>query len=546
MGDDDASPRPKQLESKTLPPLSTCEKTYKPGRTAALTILCHPDPGRIGEIARYAELERAGSASLSRVEPRFCPPGTPDAGTPLDDPFISRRPVTLTRLADGRVRIEGELGIAGLILEGEPVVEPRVLEAQALERGVVLELARRVALLLHWSGPPAASIPEPGFVGASEAMEGIKTAILDVARTDVPVLLSGESGTGKELVAEAIHRSSSRARQPFHTINMAAIPSTMAAAELFGHARGAFTGAVAEAAGYFSRADRGTLFLDEVGDTPLDVQVTLLRVLETGEIQPIGAHQVRRVDVRLIAATESDLNRAVSDGRLRLSFLQRLSGFQIHVPPLRERRDDIGRLLVHFLREELRSLDAEGRLSPPVAREVRPWLPAALVARLVRHPWPGNVRQLRNVARQLAITYRAQPTLQIDATIENLLGVAGAARRTITPMPLPSEGLDARVAETPTPARLEEIDEARLKAALAACDYQPAAAARMLGIGRTSFYKLMKEASSIRKASDVPVDEVVASHEKHGGDLSAMARELEVSPRALKLRMTQLGLSVKP
>jgi two-component system, NtrC family, nitrogen regulation response regulator GlnG len=545
MRDDDPAPPPDEHESKTLPPLTTREEAYVAGRTVALTILCHPDPGRIGEVARFAELERAGAASLSRVEPRFCKPGSPDAGAALEDPFISRKPVTLTRLADGRLRVEGELEHRGLVVEGEPVVEPRILEAEALEDGVVLELARRVVLLLHWGGPPTASDSDLGFVGASEAIERVRVSILDVARTDAPVLLVGESGTGKELVASAIHRTSARANQPFLTINMAAIPASMAAAELFGHARGAFTGAVADAEGYFSRADRGTLFLDEVGDTPLDVQVMLLRVLETGEIQPIGAHQVRKVDVRLIAATESDLNRAVIDGRLRLSFLQRLSGFQIEVPPLRKRRDDFGRLFVHYLREELRRLDAEVRLSPPVAREVRPWLPASLVARLAKHSWPGNIRQLRNVARQLVVTYRAQPMLQLDATVEHLLGVAGASRRTITPeSPLPGP-LDSPAEESAAPARLEEIDEARLKAALAACDYQPAAAARLLGIGRTSLYKLMSEARSIRKASDVPADEVVASHEKHGGDLAAMARELEVSPRALKLRLTQLGLAAR-
>jgi two-component system nitrogen regulation response regulator GlnG len=408
----------------------------------------------------------------------------------------------------------------------------------------VLELAKRVALLLHRVGPPARHGDDLGFVGASECIERVRESIIDVARSDVPVLLSGESGTGKELVASAIHRHGSRRGQPFHTINMAAIPSTMAAAELFGHARGAFTGAVTDAEGYFSRADRGTLFLDEVGDTPLDVQVMLLRVLETGEIQPIGARQIKRVDVRLVAATESDLNRAVSDGRLRLSFLQRLSGFQIEVPPLRERRDDIGRLFVRFLREELRAFGDEGRLSPPMAREVRPWLPAALVAHLVRQPWPGNVRQLKNVARQLVITYRSAPMLQIDVSVERLLDLPGNARPTapLAPADASAGGL---LEEPDAVPRLEEIDEDRLRAALAACDYKPAAAARLLGIGRTSVYKLMNEAGTIRKASDLTEDEIVACHARHEGDLPAMARELEVSPRALKLRMTQLGLAAK-
>lgn len=533
------------LDTETLPPMVTRESMAPPDHVPALTILCHPDPTRVGEQARLPSLARPRSIQLSRSEPLFRNVRDDDS-QPLADPYVSRRPLTLSRLEGGGFRISGELEHAALVVDGEPASEPVTFDGgEALEKGVVIELARRIVLLLHWLGPTAERRGDLGIIGESPSMERVKENVLRVAQTDVPVLLSGESGTGKELVASAIHEKSLRKNEPYHAINMAAIPSTMAAAELFGHARGAFTGATADTEGYFARADGGTLFLDEVGDTPLDVQVMLLRVLETGEIQPVGARQVRHVDVRLIAATESDLDRAVSNGNIRLSFLQRLAGFQLHIPPLRERRDDIGRLLVHFLRDELAKFGDEGRLNAPVSREVRPWLSASLVSRLVRHSWPGNVRQLRNVARQLVISSHKAISLQIDDTVERLLQVTDAA-----PVSSPSTESDERTYDSmmtmpSTVPRIAEISDEELREAMKESDYQPAAAARALGIGRTSMYKLLADSSSLRLADEIPEKEIVECYERHSGDVLAMAGELEISARALKLRLGKLELETK-
>src|SRR6185369_6449016 len=206
-----------------------------------------------------------------------------------------------------------------VVADGVPVAGSREIPAAEVERGVVLELSGRVALLLHTLGDeePGPSVPGFDLVGESAGIVRVRREIARVADLDVPVLLRGETGTGKELVAHALHRASRRRSAAFLSLNMAAIPASLAASELFGATRGAFTGAVAAHAGHFERAQGGTLFLDEIGDAPAEVQVSLLRVLETGEIQRVGGAPISGVDVRLIAGTDADLERAIADGRFR-------------------------------------------------------------------------------------------------------------------------------------------------------------------------------------------------------------------------------------
>ncbi|HEU4537176.1 MAG TPA: sigma 54-interacting transcriptional regulator, partial [Polyangiaceae bacterium] len=181
---------------------------------------------------------------------------------------------------------------------------------------------------------------------------------------------------------------------------MGAVPKELAAAELFGAARGAYTGSTHDREGLFRSAQGGTLFLDEVGEAPPEVQVMLLRALETGEVHPVGAKAPVAVDVRLVAATDANLESQIRDGRFKEPLLHRLAGYEIRLPPLRERREDIGPLFYHFARGELEATGEARRLAPADPYEA-PWLPAPIAARLVRHPWPGNVRQLRNWARQI-------------------------------------------------------------------------------------------------------------------------------------------------
>jgi two-component system nitrogen regulation response regulator GlnG len=243
-------------------------------------------------------------------------------------------------------------------------------------------------------GREPAPLPEstPEIIGAAPSMQEVFRAIARLARSHITVLINGESGTGKELVAKALHRHSPRAGQPFIALNMAAIPRDLLESELFGHERGAFTGAQARRAGRFEQADGGTLFLDEIGDMPAELQTRLLRVLADGEFFPVGAHAPVKVDVRIIAATHQNLDALVAEGRFREDLYHRLNVIRIHLPPLRERRQDIPLLLKHFLKEASREIKAE-------SKTLRPDVEAYLCSL----DWPGNVRQLENTCRWITV-----------------------------------------------------------------------------------------------------------------------------------------------
>ncbi|WP_029132170.1 nitrogen regulation protein NR(I) [Sedimenticola selenatireducens] len=237
----------------------------------------------------------------------------------------------------------------------------------------------------------------PEIIGEAAAMQEVFRAIGRLARSNITVLINGESGTGKELVAQALHRHSPRAKQPFIALNMAAIPKDLMESELFGHERGAFTGAQGRRVGRFEQADGGTLFLDEIGDMPPELQTRLLRVLADGEFYRVGGHEPVNVDVRIIAATHQNLEQLVKQGRFREDLFHRLNVIRIHIPSLRERREDIGLLMRHFL-----SLAAE-----ELGVESKTLLPETL-ATLERLNWPGNVRQLENTARWLTVMASSQ------------------------------------------------------------------------------------------------------------------------------------------
>jgi len=489
-----------------------------------LTVLWHPVRERIGEVA-------ALPARLSRLEPEFGAPGQA-ARAPLGDPHVSRKPIALTALPSGGVRIAAP-DVAELVVDGAPAGTVE-LTAAMLARGAVLELANRVALLLHLRRSPRAPDGEPGvakhsLVGASDALDALRDDIARVAALDAPVLIAGETGSGKEHVARALHARSRRAAAPFVAINMATLAPAMAAAQLFGHARGAFTGAERAHAGLFVEADGGTLFLDEIADAPGEVQAMLLRTLETGEIRPVGGDGARRIDVRVVAASDADLGDA---GELRPQLYHRLAGYRIAVPPLRDRPDDVGRLLAHFLGREL---------GAPPAREPGdpPWLPSAAIRAYVRHRWPGNVRELANVARHLAIHGRTAPiTLAgalapLGAPVHDPLAGAGAAG-----------AASATGADEAAPGALapREITDDVLTATLATHRWKTGAAAAALGISKTTLCALIERCPTIRKARDLDRAELEASRAATGGDLDAMSSQLQVSRRGLQLRMRELGM----
>jgi two-component system, NtrC family, nitrogen regulation response regulator GlnG len=242
----------------------------------------------------------------------------------------------------------------------------------------------------HPAAPSPASTPD--IIGEAPAMQEVYRAIGRLARSNITVLINGESGTGKELVARALHRHSPRAAKPFIALNMAAIPRDLLESELFGHERGAFTGAQARREGRFEQADEGTLFLDEIGDMPAELQTRLLRVLADGAFYRVGGVAPTKVNVRIIAATHQHLEELVRQGRFREDLFHRLNVIRIHLPALRERREDIPLLMRHFLAQAAKELGCETKILLPSAAE-----------QLQRMDWPGNVRQLENTARWLTV-----------------------------------------------------------------------------------------------------------------------------------------------
>ncbi len=239
--------------------------------------------------------------------------------------------------------------------------------------------------------PPKAEVEMwHGIIGTSPAMLKLRELVLKFAPSDVPVILRGESGTGKDLVARAIHEESPRRKERMVSENCAAIPETLLESTLFGHKRGSFTGAIRDHPGHFVTADKGTLFLDEIGDMPLTMQSKLLRVLQEGEVRPVGGSRVQKVDVRVLAATNQDLEKMVAERNFREDLFYRLNVLQVELPPLRQRGDDIVLLAGHFLSAASGSAGRQMRLSD-AAGEV-----------IAAYSWPGNVRQLQNEMQRVA------------------------------------------------------------------------------------------------------------------------------------------------
>ncbi|HEY6324375.1 MAG TPA: sigma 54-interacting transcriptional regulator [Thermoanaerobaculia bacterium] len=520
-----------------------------------LTVLWHPDLARVGERALLTGLASGREESISRNTPAFAATEPPlEAGAearPLADPFLSRQPIRLVPAGDpGAVRLVCEGSRTLVVAGGVPVRGTLELGAADVERGTVLLLGSRVALLLHQVDPalPPCGLPMGGFIGQSAAVIELRRELRRLAPLEVPVLLRGESGTGKELAARALHEGGPRAHGPFLAVNLAAVPPALAAAELFGAARGAFTGADRARAGYFQLAAGGTLLLDEIGEASPDIQALLLRALDSNEIQEVGGGAPRRIDVRVIAATDADLEAAAASGRFRVPLLHRLAGYEIRLPALRRRRDDIGRLLLHFLRQELEALGAAARLGPGGAGggervADQPWLPASLAARLADYDWPGNVRQLRNIARHLAIAGHAAATVTWDPQLERLLHDPRPA-----PVPATSPASQPAVPARPPRKRYRharDVGNDELLTVLRAHRFKLQPAAASLGISRTALYELIERSPSLRKAADLTVDQIESALAGAAGDPEAAAASLEVSPQGLQRRIKGLRLHPK-
>ena len=305
-----------------------------------------------------------------------------------------------------------------------------------------------------------------GIITANDNMRRIIRMVQRIADSKLTVLILGESGTGKDLVATALHRHSPRGGKPYRAINCAGLNENLLESELFGHVKGAFTGAVADRKGLFEVVDGGTLFLDEVGDMPLPMQAKLLRTLENGEIQPVGANEIRRVDVRVVAATRRELREMVEAGKFRDDLFYRLNQAAVRLPPLRERREDIPLLVDHFISVAARLHDKKVQSISPEA-----------VRRLSSQPWPGNIRELRSVIEQMVVL-ADKPRLEVDDLPEHL-----------------HASTDIVLAALPTTAGLTMVQLEKLHIAntLRLTGGNRDKTAKILGIGARTLYRKLRE-----------------------------------------------------
>jgi two-component system response regulator HydG len=352
------------------------------------------------------------------------------------------------------------LGAADYITKPVNIAELRMRLSKAVEGGELRRTNRELRRQLE------ERYGFEGIVGQSPAMRRVFDILRQVSDTNATVLIQGESGTGKELVARAVHANSTRREGPLVAVNCAALSEGLIESELFGHVRGAFTGAIAHNEGRIVHADGGTLFLDEVGDMPLATQAKLLRVLETREVQPVGGQTLRKVDIRLVAATNRDLRGLVSGGTFREDLLFRLQVVTIDMPPLRERTGDVPLLIDHFLSE----------LAQRHGRPVRGISPEARAA-LMRYEWPGNVRELRNALENMVLLSRGK-VLQLEDVPETVREGAEHVRK--------SGGFEL------AGHSLAEVERALIQSNLELAGGNREKAAKILGMGERTLYRKLK------------------------------------------------------
>ncbi len=312
-----------------------------------------------------------------------------------------------------------------------------------------------------------------GIISRSSVMQTMYRKLRRVAPTDLAVLIEGESGTGKELTAKAIHENSKRADKPFYPINCAGLTESLLESELFGHVKGAFTGAMSDRKGLFQMADKGTLFLDEIGDMPLNMQAKLLRVLEDGLVLPVGASSAVRVDVRVISATNHDLAKLVEEKKFRQDLYFRIKGVSVTLPALRNRPQDIPELFGYFLKEACEEVKSDIHLITEPAMRA-----------LMSYAWPGNIRQLRNVIRTMVVMCEGDTLDLKDLPPE----IARIKQLTASILPEGGVGLDSMLGKP-----LEAVEKEHIRQTLEMTDNNRAEAAKILQIGERTLYRKIKE-----------------------------------------------------
>ncbi len=489
-----------------------------------LSIIWHPDSQRIGE--QFIVSNPDGQLELNRFLPLFRHPGKD--GLPLGYGGISRDPVRISRNADDSILITPPASRMVVEVNGVEINEPVALSREQVERGIILGLGRAIIICLHWMRCLPKHNPALGFIGVGSAAIVARDQIRQVAGTDLPVLLLGETGTGKEIAARAIHAYSKRANAELVSVNMAALNEALAAADLFGAVKGAYTGAQNARKGLFAEAEGATLFLDEIGNTPASIQPMLLRVLESGDYRPLGAQQDQKSSARLIAATDQDL---YSEG-FNQALLRRLESFIIHLPPLRERREDIGVLLLHLLNNS------------KLQNDIGSSLPVALVSEFANYDWPGNIRQLSHVLRRTLLALQLGEIPQLASLVKTTHKPSSSVEQASMGSSNNSVGgTDSKFPQTTTPRKkLAELSDDDVLRAMENNDWYIQGAAQELGVSRPSMYKLLDNHSQIRRAEQIPIEEIRQSLETSAGDVEACAALLKTPSEALRRYLRVVGI----
>lgn len=504
-----------------------------------ITVLWHPDPAMIG--GQYLHSRSQDVLELNRFTPLFCHPG--QTGMPMAVGTISRTPILLRWQDAQSVMLEVPPSRMVVEVNGHEITDQINLSSSQIDQGVVISLGRSVFLCLHWmrSLPQFNLIPE--IVGVGSAAIQLREQIRQMAKSDLPVLLLGETGTGKELAAKAIHQFSSRAHAPLVTVNMAALNETLAAADLFGAAKGAYTGAAQTRKGYFAEAAGATLFLDEVGNTPTSIQPMLLRVLETGDYRPLGASQDCRSSARIVSATDQNLYQSSFNHAL----LRRLESLVLHLPPLKQRREDLGVLILHILARE------------PGEATLTSEFPGEILNSLFCYDWPGNVRQLAQVIRRVCLQLQAGQSPDLSGLLEQASAPAVLPSLTaVSANPRLSPGnLDSSLMGTNSSAhslarnshsaaqsrkKLHEISHDAVLTAMRNQRWEILAAAQELGVSRPSMYKLLEQHPQIRRAQDIPVTEIQSALQTSQQQIDRCAEILQTPAEALRRYLMLSGL----
>lgn len=531
----------------------------------AMSIAWHPETQRIG--AQYVASHHDWNLELSRFVPSFNKPN--EDALPLGFSGVSREPLRFKRDEQEGIQLSIPNSRMAVEINGVEMTGSCYLSYEQIEDGVVIGLGRTVLICLHWMKSVPRNNAVPGFIGIGQAALSTRDLIRQAALSDNTVLLLGETGTGKEVAAKGIHSLSKRANKPMVCVNMATLNESLAAADLFGAAKGAYTGAQQSREGYFGQAEQGSLFLDEIGNTPQPVQAMLLRVLESKEYRPVGAVRDLSTTARLITATDQNLY----DAGFNQALLRRLEHFVIPMPALRQRREDIGPVLIDYLQ----------RKNVAIAHQAMPF---DFISDILNFDWPGNIRQLCNiierylVAQQMgerpnlnqyiavnvnhpsrrlsdtprsisAISSTASPNPQaasigvtnsaISSVTNSVTNSATPPTTTATTIVSPNTASEKSNGIIPR-SRLKDLSHDDILNAMERNAWTIQYAAQDLGISRPSMYKLLESHPEIRRIEQIAQEDIRQAWEESQNNVERCASRLRTPNEALRRHLKGLGL----